>query len=761
MSEKKIPYHNKPEDISVDEWQSGLRRQYAKEQNFKFTNIGNHPVYSDFEVYNPKSEKTYKVSLRDGLESYNFCSCPDFKVNTLGTCKHIEYMLHYFSMYKKYQKYLLNPQNPKHNSLSIAYGIERKIRLRKADNQTQFENESTFFDTYGFLNGEMIDQIDSFIETAKKDDPDLIVYHDVVEFIENHKKKTRDKKKAGQLFPDGLKSTIFNNLIHANLYDYQKDGVRKILEEGRILLADEMGLGKTIQAIAATEIFNKHFNVNKVLIICPTSLKYQWKREIEKFSGRLSTIVEGQIHKRKDLYRSPSFYKIISYGVCRNDLELINAFQPDLVIIDEAQRIKNWKTQTAQSVKKIQSEFAIVLTGTPLENKIDELHSIVEYIDRYKLGPLFRFLHHHQIQDENGKLKGYQNLREINKTLSDILLRRTKKEILDQLPGRIDKNFFVELTKEQETDHNSYYDNVCQLVNKWLRQGMLTEKDRENLLLNLNCMRMVCDSTYILNQNTNHGNKISELHELLSELLQDKENKIVIFSQWKRMFELVIKELEKLNIQFVYLNGDISAEQRKQIIDAFQEKQEIKVFLSTDAGGVGVNLQKANVLINLDLPWNPAVLEQRIGRIYRLGQKKHVSIFNFIAKKSIEHRILYLLDFKKSVFEGVIEEEGQDSVMMESFLESVKALTEVNLEDKEDNEMERETAKRSIMDNLADENNRKVLEKYGDKRENETDPTENKAQQRVTFNRSAKNQKGILAQIKARIGKFFKRFKKT
>ncbi|MBN1184120.1 MAG: DEAD/DEAH box helicase [Bacteroidales bacterium] len=440
-------------------------------------------------------------------------------------------------------------------------------------------------------------------------------------------------------------------------------------------------------------------------------------------------------------------------------MNFINAYNPDLIIIDEAQRIKNWKTQTAQSVKIINSEYTIVLTGTPLENKIDELHSIVEYIDRYKLGPLFRFLHNHQLLDENGKLKGYKNLREINATLGDILLRRTKKEIIDQLPGRVDKNFFIELTKEQQTDHDSYYDTVCKLVNKWIRQGFLIEADRDRLLICLNCMRMVCDSTYILNQNTNHGNKIAELRELLDELLQNDENKIVIFSQWKKMFELVIKELEKLYIPYFYLNGDISAIQRKQIIDAFQDNPEIKIFLSTDAGGVGVNLQSANVLINLDLPWNPAVLEQRIGRIYRLGQNKHVQVFNFIARLSIEHRIFYLLDFKKSVFKGVIEEEGQDSVMLESFLESIKTLTEVNFDKKDESDgyISGNSAIKSP-DFLADEHNKTVLEKYGIEK-NETKDEKNQTKY-VVKDKDAKSRRGVLSRIKKRVQNFFKKFKK-
>ena len=678
---KRVPYSRKPAEMSVDEWQAELRKQFATDQKFKIQNTGDHPFYSDFEVFNPETGKTYKVSIRDNVSSYNYCSCPDFKVNTLGTCKHIEYVLFKLLRYKKYQKYFTQLQPNNYSSLSILYGHDRHIRLKKADSCHEYENEEKYFDDQGFLLPGMIYELDSFIKSVVKTDPSFRIYPDVFEYITQHKKNRDRKEKLKEIFPEGTESRILEDLINTRLYPYQKAGVIEIINAGRVLLADDMGLGKTIQAIAAVEIFARYFDVTKVLVICPTSLKYQWKSEIRKFAGRDASVVEGLIHKRKDLYCQDDFYKIISYGVVRNDTELINAWKADLIIIDEAQRIKNWKTLTAKSVKKIQSEYTIVTTGTPLENRIDELHSIVEYIDRYKLGPLFRFLDNHQVLDEYGKLIGYKNLRTINKTLKDILIRRTKKEIIDQLPGRIDKNFFVEMTTEQESDHWDYYNVVARLANRWIEQGYLSEEDRQNLLICLNCMRMVSDSTYILNRKTNSGNKINELKSIIQEITEDQGNKIVIFSQWKRMFDLLTRELDKMDLEYEYLNGDVPAGQRKTIIERFQSDQALKLFLSTDAGGVGINLQSANIVINVDLPWNPAVLEQRIGRIYRLGQKKHVQVYNYISKFSIEHRILFLLDFKKEIFKGVLDDGGEDRVMLEGFLQSVKAMLDVNLED--------------------------------------------------------------------------------
>ena len=200
-------------------------------------------------------------------------------------------------------------------------------------------------------------------------------------------------------------------------------------------------------------------------------------------------------------------------------------------------------------VKKIRTDYAIVTTGTPLENRIDELHSIVEFLEMYKLGPLFRFLHNHQVLDESGKMTGYRNLRTIKKTLEDILIRRTKREIRDQLPGRIDKNFFVEMTREQSAEHDDYYNTVAQLASKWIRLGFLEEEERQMLMTCLNCMRMVADSTYILDPKTNYGNKVPEIMSLVRDLMEYKGIKLVIFSQWKRMFELLIREFRKTDLQ--------------------------------------------------------------------------------------------------------------------------------------------------------------------------------------------------------------------
>jgi len=684
---KKIPYYRKPDDLTLDEWQIALRKQFAEKQNFIIRNIGDHPVFSDFMVFNPESGNEYKVAIRDYEFGMNFCSCPDFKKTGLNTCKHIESVLKQLKDNKKNEKYWRNGYQRPYSSVSLKYGQERQVFLRiGTENESEIrELAKDYFTGDGFLKPESYQHFENFLDKALNINKNFKVYQDALDYIIEVREGNGRRKKIDTLFPESINSDYFNNLIKTDLYPYQREGVLFIARAGRALLADDMGLGKTIQAIATAELLIKEFSVSNILIICPTSLKYQWKNEIEKFTDRSIKVIEGHLDKRKFQYLDDATFKIASYGVALNDVDYLNRADFDLVILDEAQRIKNWKTKTAQNLKKLQSQYAIVLTGTPLENRLDELHSIVEFIDPYRLGALFRFLDKHQTTDMSGKVVGYHDLNKINEVLKDILLRRTKNEILKQLPERTDKNYFIEITDEQKEIHEDYAATVAKLSFKWKKQGFLSEKERKRLLLSLSCMRMVSDSTFILDQKTRFDTKIDELVLILNDIFEEDDNKVVIFSQWERMTRLVADELNKMNIQFEYLHGGVPSKKRKELINNFRDDKNKRVFLSTDAGGVGLNLQSANVIINLDLPWNPAVLEQRIGRVHRLGQQKTVYVINLISKNTIEHRILGVIGMKKSLFAGVLDG-GEDRIILDNskfnkLMETVTEITEQELQE--------------------------------------------------------------------------------
>ncbi|MHB1920869.1 MAG: DEAD/DEAH box helicase [Chitinophagaceae bacterium] len=673
-----IPLTRKPDELTDQDWQINLRQQMAQKENFKIKNQGSHPAYSDYQVFNPQSKNTYKVALRSKDNSLNFCSCPDFKTNQLGTCKHIEGVRIYLKKKRGIKKLMDQPPVLSYTSMYVSYWGERRVKLRiGTDNQEEFKKWARkYFDPQYHLLPEAYFKMENLLKEASFIYPSFRCYEDALEFIishnQNHQRGSLIEKKGTDLLQD---------LVRAKLFHYQEQGILFSFQAGRAILADEMGLGKTLQAIGWSMLMQKQFNTRRALIICPTSLKYQWKTEIEKFTGLPVTVIEGNVLTRRALYeKDENYFQIVSYHMAGNDWEEINRMEPDLVILDEAQRIKNWKTKISQNIKRIRSSYALVLTGTPIENNIEELYSLVQFINPFLLGSLHHFLGRHQQKDpKSGKVTGYKDLNGIGQQLSGILLRRTRKEVLKQLPERMDKNLFVPLTQTQGDLHTEYGNTVARLVDKWKRFGFLTEQERQRLLNCLNMMRMVCDSTYIIDQQTNYQTKLDELFNILDELLVMEGEKVVIFSQWERMTRLISIGLTERKFKFQYLHGGVPSKQREMLFTHFNNDPECKVFLSTDAGSVGLNLQVASNLINMDIPWNPAVLEQRISRIYRMGQSKRVSVTNLIAQYSIEHRMLSVLKFKTAVAAGILDN-GEDIIFLgddrfKQFMESVEAIT--------------------------------------------------------------------------------------
>jgi len=677
----KISRLRKPEDMPLEQWQIALRKQFAQKQNFRLKNIGDEPIFSEFTVTNPQTDGEYRIAIRGQRIGDNYCSCPDFAVNTLGTCKHIEFALAKLQRKRGGKKAFAEGFQPAYSEIYLRYGAKREVMFRPGTEcpESLMELASCYFDNYGILKPQAYSQFDTLMRKARAFDHDLRCYEDTIEFIAQVRDQAHLKKRIEKAFPGGAGSAAFRNLLKSQLYPYQREGTLFAAKAGRSLIADDMGLGKTIEAIAAVEILARTVGLERVLIISPTSLKHQWKQEIEKFCERSVEVVEGSLTKRARLYASDSFYKVTNYDVIHRDLDLICKWQPDMIILDEAQRIKNWKTRRAQSVKKLDSKYALVLTGTPLENRLEELHSIVEFVDRFHLGPMFRFLAEHQHVDEVGRVVGYRNLSKIAKSLESILVRRTKNEVLKELPERLEKNFFVPMTAEQTKYHEENRETVARIVAKWRRMGFLSETEQRILLIALQNMRMSCNSTYLLDRKTDYGIKADELISVLEEIFERPDAKVVVFSQWLGTHEILLDRLDSYKRDYVLFHGRIPGTKRKELIKQFKSDPNCRVFLSTDAGGVGLNLQNASAVINMDLPWNPAVLEQRIGRIHRLGQHRPVRVVNFVAQGTIEHGMLSLLSFKQALFSGVLDK-GEDEVFLggtrlKRFMDSVDKAT--------------------------------------------------------------------------------------
>ena len=679
---KKTPRTRKPPHMSLEEWQIALRREFGRQQKFRLENLGAAPVFSEFHVANPQTRRTYKVAIRGPNPGDNYCSCPDFAVNTLGTCKHIEFTLARLERRRGGKKALRQGFHPPYSEVCLRYGAKREVSFRPGAEAPPevVALARKYFDEQGLLRPEAYSSLESFLSRTRGGTHEIRVYDDALGFVAQVRDQEQLKRRVEAAFPSGVDGAAFDKLLKVPLYPYQRQGALFAAKAGRCLIADDMGLGKTVQAIAAIEVLARVAGVERALVIAPTSLKHQWKQEIGRFAERSVEVIEGLSAQRTVRYAGNSFYKIANYDVIHRDADAIRRWAPDVIVLDEAQRIKNWKTRAARSVKQLPSQYAIVMTGTPLENRLEELHSIVEFVDRFRLGPAFRFLAAHQHTDEHGRVIGYHNLGKISETLAPILVRRTRGQVLKELPERLDKYLFVPMTPEQMEHHQENGQIVQRIVSKWRHYGFLSDSDQKRLTCALQNMRMSCNSTYLLDQTTDYGVKADEIATLLGEWLERPETKAVVFSQWVRSHELLASRLQKRGLGFVLFHGGVPGPKRSDLLARFREDSRCRVFLSTDAGGVGLNLQHASAVINVDQPWNPAVLEQRIGRVHRLGQHRPVQVAHFVAEGTIEHGMLELLKFKRSLFAGVLDGGEQEVFLggtrLKKFMDSVEKATQ-------------------------------------------------------------------------------------
>jgi superfamily II DNA or RNA helicase len=489
--------------------------------------------------------------------------------------------------------------------------------------------------------------------------------------------------------------------LSRTLYPYQREGVKRFFECGRLLLADDMGLGKTTQAIAACHGLSANGEIARGLVIAPNALKPQWRREWEATTTVRLQLVEGTAKQRMRTYRdTKSGFLLIGYEQLVRDLEGVQAFAPEMVVLDEAQRIKNWATKSAAYVKALSPDYRLVLTGTPMENRLDELASIMDFVDDIALEPKWRLTAYHGVTEEGSSgLRGAKNLDVLRERLSVSMLRRVRADVLAQLPARVDTRVPVELSEIQREAHDELRRPIAELAARGRRRA-LSPSEFMRLMQLLTKQRMICNGMLQLRFEEEwpristlpptpslleglFAPKLSALRTLIEQIVVGQRRKAVVFSQWRTMLrgaEWAIRDLlEAEGMRAVFFTGAESTAQRERAIADFHDDAAVSVMFLSDAGGVGLNLQRAaSCCVNLELPWNPAVLEQRIGRIYRLGQELPVDVYNLVSEEGIEGRIAGLLDTKRALFDAVFDG-SSDAVRFDghgSFMESVHKLVD-------------------------------------------------------------------------------------
>ncbi|NQZ84106.1 MAG: DEAD/DEAH box helicase family protein [Nanoarchaeales archaeon] len=444
------------------------------------------------------------------------------------------------------------------------------------------------------------------------------------------------------------------------LRDYQKEGVYWIhfLKKYGFggILADEMGLGKTIQALTILEM-EKGNGVN--IVICPKSLIYNWEAEIKKYYPNFKVlIVDKDSSKRRQLIESSKDYDIIitSYSLIQKDY--IHYTDLDVkfnyMILDEAHYVKNMKTLSSKAVRVLNAKRKLLLTGTPLENNLDELYGTFELIMPGYLGSKLDFRRDFVSKIERNNTIALEILQA---KIRPFILRRTKSEVLKELPDKQEQIVYNEMTNKQVTIYNEVLKRLKSDVNDLVdKQGF--NKSRIQILSALLKLRQICNHPSLADDSFKGKEDISGKHEQFQELLQEVVEggeKVLVFSQFTKMLDIFEDDLKEKGITFVRLDG--STKNRQDVVNSFNEDDNIKVFLiSLKAGGVGLNLTAASSVFLYDPWWNPMAERQAVDRAHRMGQTKKVNIYKFITKNSIEEKILKLQERKGNLFENLVVE---------------------------------------------------------------------------------------------------------
>ena len=454
----------------------------------------------------------------------------------------------------------------------------------------------------------------------------------------------------------GIKKIPLPPEVENVLREYQKDGYNWLhfLHRYKMsgVLADDMGLGKTVQALALL----RSIDVNTPsIVVCPKSLMHNWHKEIRKFiPGMPVLVVEGNRITREELIAKYGKYKlfITSYSLLRNDIDLYEKLGFYYAVLDEAQHIKNYQTKVAKSVKALNAQFRLVLTGTPMENSIRELWSIFDFIMPGYLGSRKHFIEFYDKEIEREKRS--EAMKELNLKIKPFMLRRTKAEVLTELPPKIEQVSSVPLSEEQSTLYNNILRQLrAEIFGLVEKNGYV--KSRMHILSALVKLRQICNHPGMIYPELAVNEEVSAKMDLLREILYesiDGGHRILLFSQFVKMLHIIRDFLRKEEIEFEYLDGKTT--DRLEVVDRFNANPAVPIILvSLKAGGTGLNITGADIVVHFDPWWNPMVERQATDRAYRMGQTRSVNVYKFITEGTIEEKILKMQEDKSDIFNAL------------------------------------------------------------------------------------------------------------
>lgn len=561
------------------------RRQRALEGGFEVVPLSGEGVEATFGVRSA-SGFTYEVEILSLREQAYRCSCPDFLTNTLGTCKHVEGVLHHLEATRDKDVAAARFARPQSARIYLHRGEDLQVRLLRPRTLSEEMAKvlDPYFDQDGDFIGELWRDFGGLVRAAgalagvRTEDGEVVGGVRIDPEVHAHVRGLRERAKREAVLARRRREVAEGaelGLTRLPLRPFQRLGALHLAYRERAVLADELGLGKTAQAIAAAELLRRDEGLTRVLVVCPASQKAHWVREIERFAGEAAALARGTPEERRARYRRAATYTVVNYELLLKDGEELDRLRPELLILDEAQRIRNWRSKTAQAVKRIETRYAFVLCDTALENQLDDLYSVMQVVDQRRLGPLWRFNRRFFVLDEKGAVHGYKNLDALRASIEPVFLRRRVADVRDELGGEVSTTYGIDLGEEARAR--------LEVLTGELRKGKPGSKAFARRLGQAFRLIDGLEAEEV-------PPRAVELLEVLRDALDDFEGRAVAVASTCELRDVVATYLEE---------------------NAGESRVDLRLLVDAEVPEDPAPEERAEVLVHLDLPLEPAVRARR------------------------------------------------------------------------------------------------------------------------------------------------------
>ena len=517
--------------------------------------------------------------------------------------------------------------------------------------------------------------------------PDIQVDIDLEKQVKNQIEKEAKLEKLRSMSKQDMQVCLRIPGLKLPLYNYQRLGVMyAATNRVGLLLADEMGLGKSLQGIGTALFLKATAGAERVLIITPASLKFNWPLEIEKFTDEKYVVIDGTPEERiAQWMRDDVFFYVVNFELVQADLfggnklkekedetddqrerrEKITAKAKrrqsmlseirkrnwDLIVVDEAQALKHHASRRSRNSKELRGKCRMALTGTPMDGRLEELHSLMQFVAPGLLCSKTRFFQKHVETDFWGRVTGYKKIGEVTQKIQPFFLRRLKRDVMKDLPDKVYENRIVTMDPAEHAIYRSLAE-----------KGHEATEDESAMVAVIRC-KQFCNWPAKVDDKCKTNSKMEAFREVLDEVVMQNGHKALIFSQYKEMLNVIVKEFDNLGIKYLRIDGDTDLKERASMQKQFNTDKSIDVMIGTEAMSAGLNFQSADYVINYDDNWSPAIMAQREDRCHRAGQRNVVTVVNFICKDTIEERIRGVIYAKNKITSQTLGDETEDIVL--------------------------------------------------------------------------------------------------